>query len=593
MPWGRRGSNIRPGGGIMGTYLSASGILTGLNPDILPELSESDFVYSAPSAIRRSVDIKGDGTDFHNKSITGSFMVDDTRNDPGALFISAYRAGPLDGQDLARYYSGYGIVIMPLNAQAAVDGRPNLFVVDNSLATRKVVLENVVHTGWGDMAYLASVSVTMDPDVEYSFDLRYGAGGTLEFYMAPKGSAMGAAKITYGAYQHQAQGTYWGVSASYTDGYTWSVDNLSLSNLNPKYSTSLHLLDGSIFTDDFEVVASGFGEGYDPLNPLGYGIIMYVLDNSTDPATWTPVDSHTEGPGGSFAMSSGSLDLATYVSTADSYVRVLFVIDYPSDFDNRVEGYLSIDTVYAHNWNTGYVNVGGKGDIYLHESSQPSSYQIDMYNVDASEWLTAVNSKIQGDHHLPMVWIPKVEQINGAGVVIATLTLGIDYTIDVYDEYRTFSSDEQKKILFAAPGINVRITYQTFDNVETVQEYVDDEYRRNTCDDYMVFVREPWVPTITLEYHGSASRTTLQDALTAYINGEVEDTFDDNDVETVLQALDNVTNVQVKSMTVVKYRKDGNEDTETADSFTLEDSKFQQFILFNNATHIAFTTDSD
>jgi len=112
------------------TYLSSSGIITGLNPDILPELTETDFDYTGPSAIRRSTDHEGDGTDFQNKGISGSFMTDDTRNDPGTLFITAYRKGPEDDGDIERFYNGYGVAVMPLNAQSAVDNRYNIYVVD-------------------------------------------------------------------------------------------------------------------------------------------------------------------------------------------------------------------------------------------------------------------------------------------------------------------------------------------------------------------------------------------------------------------------------------------------------------------------------
>jgi hypothetical protein len=575
------------------TYLSSSGIVTELNPDILPELSAADFNYTAPCAIRQSSDNAGDGTDFQNKVLSGTFMTNDTRNDPGTLFITAYRKGPDDGAEIDHFYNGYGVAIMPLNAQAAADGRYNIYVVDNALATRQVVLENVVHTGWGDLSYLAAVSATLDPETEYSFELHFGAGGTLEFYMAEKGSPLGAAKITYGSYQHQAQGTYYGVSASKTAGYTWSIDNIALSYKTDKYACSLFLLDGSVFSDTFNVKASAYGMGYDVADPLGYGIKMYVLNYSTDPYSWDLVDSHTNGPGSTFLLNSGSLSTTTYMSSLDDYIRVLLVADNPSSFSNSVEGYLFVDTVYAENWNTGYTNVGGRGDIYLHETSQPTEYQIDMYGVDDFEWLRASNDKIQGDFHLPMPWITKVEQINASGIAIATLVLGIDYTIEIYDEYKRFSSDEQTKIHFTAPGINVRVTYLSFPNVESVQDYIDNEYRRNTCDDYLAFVNEPWELFITLNSRGSYTRSDLRTALTNYVMGEVETTLTESEIDALLQALDNVTSVEVDSMTVYKHRQDGTIDTETATTLTLDDPGFQQFMLFNDSTHILFTADSD
>jgi hypothetical protein len=46
-------------------------------------------------------------------------------------------------------------------------------------------------------------------------------------------------------------------------------------------------------------------------------------------------------------------------------------------------------------------------------------------------------------------------------------------------------------------------------------------------------------------------------------------------------------------MTVYKHRQDGTIDTETATTLTLDDPGFQQFMLFNDSTHILFTADSD
>ena len=574
----------------MTTYLSSSQVLTGANPDILPELVEADFESSAPAAIRQTLSSVGDGTDFQNKVISGSFMVNDTRNDPSCLFITGYRNGPNDGGEKERFFNGYGGAIMPLNAQSQVDGRYNVFVVDNSIAVNQVVLEKVVHTGWGDLSYLAATSVTVDPDVEYSFELHFGEGGILDFYMAEKGSAL-VNVISYGAYQHQSTGTYWGVSASYTDSYKWSIDNLALSFKDERYPISYFKLDGSIFTDEFSVVASAFAYGWDDPNPAAYGIKMHAFNYTT--SEWDIVDSHNLGVGNNVMLRTSDLSQADYISPSDNYIRVLLVGDYPSSFDNSVEGYLHVDEIYAENWNEEYVNVGGKGDVYLHESALPSEYQIEMYSVDAFEWLRASNEKIEGDFHLPMPWITTVEQLDGLGNVIAELELAADYTIDIYDEYKRFSADEQNKIIFTTPGINVRITYLTFDNVEAVQAYVDNDYRRNTSDNLLAFVCEPWELFVTLEYHGSAARGDLGDVLSQWVMNTVYDTFEDYEISTLLQALSNVTDVNVEELKVIKHSRNGDQEEEIADSLTLDEYGFQQFVMFNDAAHIIFTTDSD
>ena len=574
----------------MTTYLSSSQVLVGNNPDILPELVEADFESSAPAAIRQTLSSTGNGTDFEYKVISGSFMSNDTRNDPSCLFITGYRSGPSDGAEKERFFNGYGIAIMPLSGQAQADGRHNVFVVDNSIAVNQVVLEEVVHTGWGDLSYLASTSVTIDPDVEYSFELHFGEGGVLDFYIAEKGAAL-VNEISYGAYQHQATGTYWGVSASYTDGYKWSIDNLALSFKDARHPISYFELDGAMFTDDFSVVVSAFAYGWDDPNPIAYGIKMYAYNYTND--EWDEVDSHSLGVGNNIMLRTSNLSQTDYISSSDDYIRILLVGDYPSSFDNAAEGYLHVDEIYAENWNQEFVNVGGMGDVYLHEAALPNEYQIEMYSVDAFEWLRASNEKIDGDFHLPMAWITKVEQLDGLGNVIGILELAADYTIDIYDEYKRFSADEQNKIIFDTPGINVRITYLTFDNVEAVQDYIDNDYRRNTCDDLLAFVCEPWELYITLEYHGSANRSDLRDALSQWVMNTVRYTFEDYEINVLLQALSNVTDVNVEELRVIKHSRSGDQEEEIADSLTLDEYGYQQFIMFNDIVHIIFTTDSD
>lgn len=573
-------------------YLSTSEILTGLNPDILPEVDEAEFDSTAPSVIRRISNPSGDGTDFENMVLAGTFSTNDDRNDPSTLFITAYRRGPDDGEDREHFYNGYGIALMPLSKQAAADNRYNVFVVDNSLAYPRVVLENVVHTGWGDMPYIAATSTTLDPDKDYAFELRFSSNGAFKFYMAEVGAAL-VEIISQGAYQQQADGTYYGLSASYTEGYVWSIDSFSISYLGNKYPLHEYLLDGSEFSSSFVLKCYAYASGYNGGPGSDYGVKMFAYNYFTE--AWDLIDSHSYGPGGgSFLLTSDDLSIAHYVSPSDEYIRVVVIGEHYSSYDDSVEGYLFVDEMYAENWNTAYSHAGGMGDIYLQETALPTEHEIEIYNVDQSEWLMANNSKIEGDFHLPMAWITLVQSITAMGVVIADLVEGVDYTIVVDDEYRRYSADERNKIVFAGGGgINVRITYLTFDNVEAVQSYVEIDTRRNICDDLLAFVCTPWELYVELDYRGSESRSTLRSTLSDWVMGESEATIEDHDIEAVLQALENVTNVQVETFSVVKHQKDGGSSTETADSFTLSNEDYQQYVMFNDATHITFTAESD
>lgn len=574
------------------TYLSESSVLQGLNPDILPELTSSDFESTAPCVIRRKTNPTGDGTDFENMVISGKFKTNDDRNDPSTFFITAYREGPEDGESIDHFNNGYGIAIMPLSAQSAIDNRLNIFVVDNSLAVPTVVLENVVHTGWGDMPYIKAVNTTLDPGTTYNFELRFGQDGTFEFYMAPDGSLLSLI-ISQGAYQHQSDGTYYGVSCGYTEGYVWQVDNLGLSYVTGKYPVHEYLLSADDFSESFAIKCYGNASGYNGGPTAEYGVKMYVLDYLT--SLWHLVDSHTQAPGdGNFLLSGADLSVSQYSSPEDGFIRVVVIGDFPSSYLNNLDAFLNVDQIYAENWNDQYAHVGGMGDVYIQETALPNEYVIDLYNVDKEEWLMATNTKILGDFHLPMAWITLVNTIDAAGNVTGTLVLGTDYTIYIDDEYRTYSADERKKIiLVGGGGINIRITYLTFDNVELVNTYIISELRRMVCADLLAFVKIPMELYVTLDYRGSASRTALQSALSNWAMGESEDTVDYDKIKTLLEALDDVTSVDVELLSVVKHAQNGNPSTVTGTSLTLDDSEYEQWIMFNDNTHIAFSPNSD
>ena len=575
-------------------YISSDGVINSANPDILPEVSETAFLGTAPSVCRRILQPADDNTHFVNTILTGKFKTNDDRNDPSMLFITAYRRGPEDGETVDHFYNGYGIAVMPLNAKSAADGRYNIFVVDNSLAIPQVVLENVMHTGWGDMPYLAAVSAVLNPETWYNFELHFLAGGAIRFFLAPDGSLFGPPIITYGAYQHQSDGTYYGVSVSYNEGYKWSVDHLSLVHAGAMYAYNEYLIDSSPFSDVFTLSTYAFASGYDGVNPTpAYGVLMYLWNYTT--AAWDFIASHAFGPGdGSFLLAAANLALADYASPADGYIRVLVVSQYPSDLTNAIESYLWVDETMTSNWSSLFSNVGGMGDVYLHESSLPVQYAIDLYNVGALEWLMASNPIITGDFHLPIMFIEKVEQIDAMGNVIGLLVEGLDYLFSVVDQYRRYSADERNIIRFTAGGgINVRITYLTFTNVEAVQDYVIADGRANFADDLLAFSKIPWEVFVTLDYRGSKARAEVRTAFVDWVMGTAGDEIDVNTIEAALQAYENVSNVRVTLLSVRKHNQLGTFDVETADTITLSDSRVQQFMTLDDATHIGFTPESD
>ena len=576
------------------TYLAESGVLSGLNPDILVSDNIQLFEGSAPCVCRRKLAPIGDGTDFNNMIFKGKFKTNDTRNDPSNIFLTVLRNGPQDpDSDIEHFNNGYGIALMPLNAQSAADGRYNVFVVDNSIAVPRVVLENVVHTGWGDMPYLKTVSTTLDPDTWYNFEIQFGTNGTFEFFLAATGTFFGAATISQGAYQPQSSGTYYGVAISYNQGKVWSIDDLSLFYKTAQHAINEYLLDSAPFSDQFTVKAYGNANGDDGNPTPAYGITMYGYNYTN--SLWMILASHNNGPGdGSFLLDSGAIPKVGYASPSDGFIRIILASAYPSNYGSGIESYLNIDEVFAENWDTASSHVGGMGDIYIKETSVPTEYSFDMYNVGASEWIRESNVKITEDLFLPLLFLVKVESIDAMGIVTALLVEGINYSISVDDPYRTFSSDEQRRIIFiGGGGFNVRVTYKTFDTIKSIQTYVDANARSNYADDLLAFLCSPVEIFMELDYRGSESRGAIRTETVNWIMGEVEDSIDTYAIEAKILAMENVSNLDVTALRFKVYDKEGSFTMVPADSMTLTKPDFQQFFIFNDATHISFTTESD
>jgi hypothetical protein len=583
--------------------LTSSGAVSGADPDdLLPELTDPEFAYTAPGVIRRLPAPQGDGHDFDDVVMTGRFKTTDDRNDPSLLFITAYRRGPNGGEpgETFRFYDGYGIAVMPLNGQSAIDGRNNIFVVHNSTAVRTVVLDKVIHTGWGDAAYLASVSESLDPDTWYAFRLRYLTNGGLEFYLAEEGSPFpGTPTISWGAYQHgMTDEAYYGMASNYSDGEQWSFEDFYISYYTSRYPVAFFELDATEFPEKCYVIARAYATGWDDGTgtPDAPGIKMWGYNYSTE--TWDLLDSHTNKPGtGELTLYSDALAMAEYRSPADDYIRIVLIGDYPSSFADENDSYLFIDTVYAENWSTDFAHIGGKADIYLKDSTQMVQHTMDIYNVDSIELLIPDNAHITTGLARPIMWITSMELIDGGGSGTGVfLTEGVDYSFDVtqYPEYR-YSAREMDRLLFeiGIVGSNVRVTFWTYDNIEAAQDYIDNPSRRNSTDDVIARTCNPWrISSLVLDYRGSLSDAEIRQLVVDYILGSAGSTLTWNEIEDYINAQDNVLDLNIESWQVDEYANNGDITIHTdEDDLTLDDPTHQMWAIL--VTDISFTAGSD
>lgn len=576
----------------MSTVISESGTLAGYEPDdLIPEAVESAFAYTAPIAMR---ELPGTAP-FLGTTITGSFITTDDRSVPSLAFITAYRNIPTVLKPMAHYYDGYGVAIRP----SADANMLNVFVVDNALAVPSVVLEDVVHTGWGEMSYMAAVHYDILPNTEYNFRMDLNDSNALSFWIWPATGSMAAlATIRYGAYTPQSVGRYVGVACSRTDSYFWDWDGFGVSYHDPRYAAEYFRFVCDGFVDTLTVRAYAYAEGYDSVSMTSrYGISMYVWNYATE--EWVRWDGHTNGPGGiadNILLEAEELPIREYLSIVSNIAghtqvaQVLLISDYPSEFDEAVDSTLATDYIYAENWNTKAAHVGGMGDIYLKTSSNPTAASFDIINVDALERLTANNTHISAPIEWPILWISSVQLLDGGvhptGINLTPIS---NWSFGVDNENLRFSTRDQCYMNFAGViGGNVRVNYYTEPAVSNAQDILDSDTSRNVTDDYLAKAYGPLELYIEAEYTGSAHPTTVRSALASWVNGALLTSISLNDIEIAMQAVENLSNAQATLVMALIHRADGSADIESgSDTITLADR--QQFILVPDARHVILT----
>lgn len=560
--------------------LAESGALIGAQPyDVIPETVHAEMEYSAPVVMHK---LSGGLTDFDNTVISAQFRTNDDRDDSSLAFITIARSGPDDGAEYCHYYNGYGIALRPVNDATKV----NLFIVDNSLADKNVVLENVVHTGWGDYAYLAATHVDLTYDTTYNIKIEFLSSGGLNCYLWEDGSSIPLVPaITYGAYQRQSDGSYWGVSHSHTGGYTWSWPFLQMVSKNANYAMHYYRMSTDGMVDSVIAKAYAFGSG-NKAGILGYGIELMAYNQITE--TWDSLDTHDYSTAD--LLSSGELPLLTYGTASHPvFVELLLTSMYPSDYALAIDSKLYVDYVWIEDWDTAAAHVGGRGDIYVRESSQPQSSYMDIMNCDLYELLDHSNSKITtSDFLLPAVWFINVELLDALGNPTGTFIDPINYSFSSMNESTRFSTDEITIIRLAAPGWNIRIHYWTYSNITAAQDYCDQAIHRNLTDELLVKAAQPYELYISCSLSGTAIHMELRTLLAQYINTGLKSTLTTTELTAFLQDQDFVTDVDGLTFYAIKHEFDCSSTNIYTINGSMTITDVQQFVLIPDGLHVNF-----
>ena len=578
--------------------LGESGVITGYEDDVIPDPSLEAEEYRAPICIRKLSGKLDPGTGeptFEGTGISGTYRSDDDRTDPFLAFITARRNADNTGQLISHYYDGNGIAIMTTTAQGVADGKPNIFVVDSSLARKDVVLENVLHTGWGDYAYMAAITKEILPNTNYNFKLQFKSNGALEFTIWEAGTAEPVPDITYGATSLLSAGEYWGVSLSDCQGHQAVWTALNLHNTDDSYAGHYYKLKASSFPDTFNVSVHGWG---DVLNNAGvYGLRLFAMNFTTDPNEWDLLDQHTFGPGDieNCYMLAEGLSKAVYADQ-DDYVHIMVLNSDMSDYSLGYDSRINIDEVKLEAWSDDQVHVGGSGDVYIHETTGLEENYVDIENVDTQEWFNASNSKIVGTLILPLVLIKGIELLDAVmqptGIFLVPL---IDWTFQVSEPDLRYSTRENNYFIFAATGNNVRIHYYTYPTVLQAQSTTEELSKQNAVYDLLVKCMTPYEAFIEAERVSDNMPYEDRDFLVSWINSTHHEELSLSGVAEALQSFSGVRDITVTLIRVLVHHQDGSVEELIADpatdvtSIALEYPEIESFLIIDDTDHVVFS----
>lgn len=561
-------------------------------PD-LPDALANNNDFSSPIVIKHlsgKIDENGDPT-FLGTAISGSLKCTDTRDDSHMIFITAMRPG--DVSEPTHYYAGYGMALRMLTSEGISDQRLSLFVVDNSLASRTVVAEDKLHTGWGDYGFLQAMHYPFSPNTQYNYRLKFLANGGLEFYIwNPASSSMpGTPTIAQGAYAPQSAGEYWGISCSNTGGYQTIIPSISLSNTEASYALLYCSLNASGMGSTFSAVANAWAGESDLTDK---GITMHVYKHSA--SGWDPVTaSHNFGAGSSpsIRLELEGLTQGDHADPANGFVDILLISQHASDFNSAIDVLLYVDNPYLESYSTDVAHQGGCTDAWVHDSNGLSYQTIDIMSILGTEWLISSNASITTPLILPCMFIKEIVTIDGAGNELATLTPITDWTFHVFKEDYRYSDLEENYIIFRAGliGSNVRVKYYTSADIETANAMVRSQLNSPSAYDILVKAMVPNEVFITADVVASLTPAEIMQHIYDYIRSEHRTSISYTDINIYLQAIEGIDDANVTNMYSYRHDIDGDVATITAVSGTLSlgNATIDQFVTYNDTIHMTIT----
>lgn len=472
---------------------------------IVPETSNNYFpIASAPLPMHNGV------------VLTGTLQSSDQSTEGRMSYVTVLRdSASLDPAN------GYGFAWM------VGDGsKYNVYLVDNSALANDLFIndENVVNPQ-GENAWKAATRLTLVKNISYSYELTIGIDYSMSLKIWQTGNSKpGTPTVSCGAPlgHPSATGTNIGFGVLGTHNYRWWYGGINVTTTTGVHTAALFQLKAhpADFPDNSSVTIDYYGYGND--GGSNNGLSAFIRQKIGGNWTWVAAGTNTSNSGTdrnlthiakTFTVTSNFRDTndavyllvtSTYASTAVTEVSTYYV---------ALSGSLLVG-----------VHTGGCADIYITDPTKVLLASNTVTNVAG----TVAMSKANG-FYIPLHSVIQVQTTIGGQKLLPNVDYVVSSGAGMAYAYSTL---ENAQLVFNPiwNGFNMTVTYRYYQSGETIQALLDSPENRYTGTSNLAKSIPPAIVSINvLDYRGTASLTTMQNAIAAYVMG-VTDTITFSDI---------------------------------------------------------------
>lgn len=454
------------------------GRLDGVDPDLAEQ--EKLLKYGPSPVIQRRL------TSTKGIKITGKFSTSDSMRRPSFVTV-AKNSNPTKG----RAYEGFGFAWMISDP----GGRPNLYIVDNdSVDSRLTVVGSEIYNSKGVESFLAAGSKTINTNTDYSFELIINlpadgneATATELRVWESSGDRPASADLSYGAYtpinkrsldlqgnSQSIDAMDMGIGVINGGSALWTYQDVEVVGIAEEYAQALFKMNLTGFTATPNVQTSVIAifRGSGALSELpADGAQLKVYNHST--GAWELIYEHT---GSSLFAYRAILNLDAVKHISDGVATFMVNSKYPHSGTpaTPVFSELYID-YFGLQQSLAYTSVGGMVDVYVKTPATANYNSLFADSVDINSVPSQYSLSAANGFSLPIGRIVSIDILVDGSPTGAQLVENQEYRVVTVDQGVRGSANENIVVLFdeSVQGIDVRVNYEYFIGIQSLQDYVD------------------------------------------------------------------------------------------------------------------------